>query len=149
MKALPFSFPPRPRGVPGGTAGGFAANGMTNTELGDWVEATIAEHFGCVSLLDGVRQGAFDLQCGDRVFEVKACTVQASEYKMKPKKEEVSRKRAAAKRSRKIACSMIAVVDRGTVYVYWREGIGAFRLTPDWNYAGSVKVRRPRKGCKP
>jgi hypothetical protein len=142
---LPFLPPPPPRGGPGGAAGGFAANGMTNTELGDWVEEVIAEHFGCESLLPGVRQGPFDLICGQRVFEVKACTVQASEYKMKPKRGEVERKRAAARKTRKVACSMIAVVDGRTVHVYWREGIGAFRLTDQWHYAGAVTVPIQRK----
>lgn len=148
MKALPFHFPPAARGNPGRSAGGYAANGMKNTELGDWIELVIAEHFGCVTMLEGRRQGAFDLRCGDRVFELKACSVESTEYKMKPKKRELAEKREAARKTGLTACSMIAVVDGSTVHCYWREGIGAFRLTPDWNYAGSVKVRRPRKGSK-
>ena len=91
MIDLPFQWPPHPKGDGGRAPGGWAANGMTNTELGDWVEEVVAEHFGCQSLLGSVRQGPFDVICGERVFEIKACTVEATEFKMKPRKEEVAR----------------------------------------------------------
>jgi hypothetical protein len=145
LPRLPFVAPPAPRGRSGRKAGGYAANGMKVTILGDWIEEVIAANFGCVSLLDGKRQGAFDLRCGDLVFELKACSVESTEYKMKPKKSELRGKRKAARATGLTACSMIAVVDGGTVHLYWREGLGAFRLTWEWHYAGTVKVRRPRK----
>jgi hypothetical protein len=139
----PWLAPPAPRGTRGGKAGGFAANGQKNTHLGDAVEAAIAGQIeGFESELDGKRQGPFDLRCGDLVFEVKACTVEALEYKMKPKKIEVERKRAAAQAIGATPASIIAVVDGDQALVYWRDGLGAFRLTTeaDWHFAGVVTL---------
>ena len=141
---FPSRTPPSPGGRPGGKAGGFTASGLTNTELGDAVEAAIIRGLKVFTsdLPEGKRQGAFDLRVGDRVFEVKSCTVQATEYKAKPKKEEVTRKLKAARRRKLKPCTIIAVVDGKRVHVYWREGLGAFRLTyaqGAWNYAGAVR----------
>lgn len=141
LPILPFLAPPAARGTGGRKAGGFTASGLTNTELGDRVERAIAEQLAVASALpDNRRQGAFDLEDGDLVFEVKACTVEATEFKMKPKKAEVERKLAAAKKRRATPASVIAVVDGSRALVYWRLGIGAFRLTPDWHFAGEVEL---------
>ena len=148
MRSLEYQWPPPARGNPGRKPGGYTASGEKAGDFGDWIEDVVSEAFGCENLrrLEGSRQGAFDLRCGDRVFELKACTVESTEYKMKPKARELQDKREAARRTGLTACSMIAVVDGTTVHLYWREGLGAFRLTPDWNYAGTVKV--PRKGTR-
>jgi hypothetical protein len=135
-----YVAPPAPRGRARRKGKGYAANGMTNTELGDRVEAALVEQLGFESALDGRRQGAFDLRLGDRVFEVKAVTVESSEFKMKPKRVEVERKLAAARRSGTTPASIIAVVDGKRVLVYWRDGIGAFRLNADWHFAGTVAI---------
>lgn len=145
---LKFVPPPEPKGKAGGKAGGFTATGHTNTEVGDAVEAA-SNQVGFVSALEeGKRQGPFDLAFEGNpefVFECKACTTSATEYKAKPKKSEMEAKRKYAKNNGLKACTMIAVVDMKSrrVDFYWREGIGAFRLSKSgrgWNYAGRAKL---------
>jgi len=136
--SLSFETPPAPQGV-GGKAGGFTATGLTNTELGDRVELALTQ-LGFETALDGKRQGPFDVLYGNHAFEVKACTTAAKEYKAKPKKAEVERKKTAAEKLGYAPATAIVVVDDEVGHVYWREGIGAFRLTEAFNYAGTVTV---------
>jgi hypothetical protein len=143
--SLPWVDPPPPRGVPGRKPGGFTATGATNTSMGDLAEK-LTEQIGLHSLLrPGIRQGAMDRGIGDYAFEVKARTVQAIEYKAGPKKPEADRKRAWAKEHGLKAAMMIVVLDEenGTGYAYWKDGVGAYRLTgpkQGWNFAGKVTL---------
>ena len=136
---LDFIAPPEPTPVAGNRAGGFTASGLTNTELGDRVEASLTQ-LGFQSALDGRRQGPFDVTYGDLACEVKACTRQAREYKVKPKKAEVERKQQAATEAGLRPATVMVVVDDEIGHVYWREGLGAFRLTPAFAYAGTVAL---------
>jgi hypothetical protein len=147
-----FRVPPPPRGKGGGKAGGFTATGHTNTELGDLAEAATAQ-LDCRSLLPpGKRQNPLDAKYDDTkyAFEIKAVTTEATEYKAKPKAHEVKEKLAYARKNGYKPAMMIAVVDVKSkeVHCYWKEGIGAYRLTgpkQGWNYMGTVKIGGKKK----
>jgi len=132
----PYLAPPPPSGT------GERWNGLTNTALGDLVEAAVVDQLGAESLLpEGKRQGPLDLRLGEYGFEVKSCARTAKEYKAKPKKREAEEKRAAAIEHGLKPGTMIVVVDEAVGYVYWREGIGAFRLTSEWQFGGTVELQ--------
>lgn len=144
-----FVAPPPPQGTGGKQKYGFAANGETNTKVGDGAEAAL-KGLGLRSILPpGQRQNPLDVEYDHSgyAFEVKACTTNAKEYKAKPKKAEVASKNAYAKKHGLKPATMIAVVDSkaGQIHAYWREGIGAYRLDPNdggknWNFMGTVKI---------
>lgn len=151
------SLPPRAEWVPPTPlrgkasprkAGGYTASGITNTRLGDIVEKAVVEGpFGFRSLLEGKRQGPFDVgftteDGTEWGFEVKAVMDLASEYKAKPDAEEVARKLAAAKELGINPALIIAVVnsETGNVQLYWRPGIGSWRLSKKFTYIGDVSV---------
>lgn len=152
-----FKPPPAPSGAGRGKAGGFTANGETNTAMGDRVEELTAR-LGLRSILpEGQRHGKSIAREGSTLdreydhsgwaFEVKAVSTTAKEYKAKPKAFEMEGKRRYAQKHGLKPATMIAVYDAqaGEVHCYWRPGIGAFRLKPnetgkDWNYMGTVKV---------
>ena len=143
---LAWSDPTPPQGKPGRKAGGVTATGETNTSFGDRVEAAL-DQLGFRSILpEGQRQNPLDREYDHSgwAFEVKAVTTSATEYKAKPKKAEVESKIAYARAKKLKAGMMIVVADvkAKTAKVYWREGIGAFRLTksPEWHYAGEVTL---------
>lgn len=132
--------PPRP---------GYCGLGMTNTELGDRVEAALAEMPRWRALVGKkakkARQGPFDTQAPDGMWcEVKAITVFASEYKVKPKAREVTRKAGEALKAGKRDGVVICVVEEdGTTHVYRRPGVGAYRLGPlglGWLYEGKTAI---------
>lgn len=141
--AMPFKAPPKPRGIPGRKAGGFAASGVTNTRVGDLGEQ-IATKFQMQSLLQGKRQNPLDVVFdGTKMaFEVKTVTVNATEYKIKMKSAEIAGKRAYAKAHGYKPGMMMIVLDsdKGQAWAYWREGIANGRLTKDWNFMGKVKA---------
>src|SRR3954451_1838788 len=67
---------------------GYSGLEITNTELGDRVEAALATRLGWTPLVGAlagtVRQGAFDLIDETGMYvEVKAVSVHAAEYKVK------------------------------------------------------------------
>jgi hypothetical protein len=63
--------PPEPTGLAGtGQAGGYTATGLTNTELGDAVEAALIAQLGFASALQGRRQGAIDCTYGEYAVEL-------------------------------------------------------------------------------
>lgn len=153
---LELRRPPPPKGTGSGKAGGFTATGATNTAIGDSVESA-SEQLGFRSILPEGRRGGKSIEQEgstlDRewdhsgyAFEMKACTTGAKEYKAKPKKAEADGKRKYAEKHQLKPATCIAVVDTdaGEVHYYWREGIGAYKLTPEnahnWNYAGSAKL---------
>lgn len=141
LPSLPYVEPPRPEGKTGGRAGGWSAFGMTNTALGDAVERALVEQRGLANLHPDKRQAPLDVRDGDRAFEVKAVTTAAAEYKAKPKGREVESKRAEARRLGLRPAMMIVVVSAdGVGRVYWKEGIGAYRVSPRMHYAGTVRV---------
>jgi hypothetical protein len=134
-----WQAPPAPLGRGGYRPGGVTAAGQTSTELGDAVEAALVAQLGFErALAPGVRQGPIDVFAGDYAFEVKAVTRQACEYKAKPKKREVAQKLAAAAQMGKVPAMVMVVVDGARGWAYWREGIGAFRLTDRWQFAGQL-----------
>ena len=143
--SLPWVDPPPPQGQPGRKAGGFTANGETNTSMGDLGEAAL-EQLGLKSLLPpGHRQGPLDRGIGDYGFEVKLCTTKAREYKAKPKKKEVESKKRWAKEHGKKPGMLILIADPDAkkAWAYWKEGIGAYRLTSPkagWNFMGQVAL---------
>src|SRR3954454_15862164 len=81
--ATKWVAPPVPLGTGSGTPGGFTASGLTNTELGDAVEAALVEQHG-FEYVNDTRVGAIDLEADGFAFEVKAVTREAREYKAKP-----------------------------------------------------------------
>lgn len=138
--------PPAPKGTIGeGRTGGYAADGRTNTEVGDLAEAALTQ-FGLVDLHPGRRGGKLDAGHGKWAFEVKSHTVDATEYKIKMRASEMEEKlKYAADNGLKVG-SIIVVVDAAEkcAYVYWRNGLGNFRLTPgtksDWNFMGRANL---------
>lgn len=145
MKMVP---PPRPR--PNGRGGkGWSSLGMSNMELGDRVEHAIAEQLGWTPLVGAlagkVRQGPFDLMDPKgRVCEVKACSVLAAEYKVKPSAHSIMAKVAAAEKLGVKPCTVLAVVEAdGRAWVYRKNGLGSFRLPRDgagWKFVGTVQI---------
>jgi hypothetical protein len=146
MYGTTMTLPPAPRGTARKTVGGYASNGMTMTALGDAVERAIADQLGWrdLSAERGIRQGAFDLETPEgELVEVKACSVEASEYKAKPKASEVARKRAFAEAAGQSAATVIAVVEGTSALIYKKSGLGAFRLPADargWTFEGTVTI---------
>lgn len=133
------------------TRPGYAAgpSGLTATQLGDKVEAAIAGLKGWKALVGATagrtRQGAFDVQAPDGTWcEVKAVTVWAREYKVKPSAKDILEKLAWAAEHGRAAATVIAVVDAdGTAWIYRRAGLGCFRLAANgmgWTYDGKVKI---------
>jgi hypothetical protein len=133
--------PPAPQGKGGSRPGGYTATGLTNTELGDSVERALCSQLGFTSLLDGVRQGTFDVTRDGVVWEVKAVTTASTEYKIRWKKAEFDRKCQARDELGLVAGVVLAVVeDDGTVWVYARRELGAFRLTDSFEFVGRVQI---------
>lgn len=138
--ALPYKTPPA-SGLGGGGKGHSSFEGITNTQLGDAVELALQQQMGMKNLHPGRRQGPLDLGLGHYGFEVKAVTTAAKEYKAKPKKHEVEEKRReAVERGLKPGMMIVVVEPDGNALVYWKDGIGAYRVSPSMHYAGSVKV---------
>jgi hypothetical protein len=142
---VPFKPPPTPTGRSGGRAGGFTATGITNTQMGDAVESSLRK-LGFEDIDPSRRQGPFDvrLKGTNRVFEVKACTRAAAEYKIKMKGNELRSKQSFAKENGLRPGMIIAVVDGSDAHVYWRDGVGNYRLGSEpgnWRYAGKVRVK--------
>lgn len=147
--------PPKPQGKGSGKAGGYAANGKTNTEIGDAAESALAKDMDLHNMHPDQRQGKFDLKYDstNQVFEVKTCTTSAKEYKIKMKGKELREKKAYAKKHGLTPGSMIVVMDtkKGELHTYWRPQLGNFRLRPGasgpsgkdgWNFAGTTKLRK-------
>mgnify|MGYP000995196072 CR=1 FL=1 len=151
-KALPWHQPPAPMGKAGqNKAGGFAANGIKNTDLGELGEGT-AQGLGMVSVLEGKRQGPFDLGVAGTplVFECKGMTTHSTEYKVKMKSKEVSGKQRAARRNGLVAHTLILVMDteRGIGYGYVRKGIKNGRLDPKhYSFIGAVPLKAKEKAA--
>jgi hypothetical protein len=143
---LEWQEPPAPTGRAGDRkAGGFTADGVTNTKLGDAAEKTLQRYLGFLNAHPGRRQGPFDLRLGRNAYEVKTVSVSSTEYKAKPKASEMVGKREYARQNGLVAHTMIAVFDpvAGRVYAYAKEGIGAYRLTGPqngWSYLGSCPM---------
>jgi len=124
---------------------GMSGLGMTNTELGDRVEAALAKRAGWKALHSTYRQGSFDVEGPDGIwYEVKACSVYASEYKAKPSAKDVREKLAYALGCDREPGTIIAVVDKKMrAWIYRRDGLGSFRLGDTglgWTFVGKVKV---------
>src|SRR5262245_29390498 len=142
--APPARKTPKKRAAPG-----MSHLGMTNTELGDRVEGALADLPRWRALVGKkagrARQGIFDLEAPDGSWvEVKACTVFAAEYKSKPSRASVGAKVDGALKAGRTPSTVIAIVEEdGTVHVYRRPGVGAFRLGPQglgWLYEGKVQI---------
>lgn len=141
---LPYQDPPPPLGSAAEQRGGFTATGLTNTALGDAVERALQEQLGMVNLHPARRQGPLDLRAGRYGFEVKACTTAAREYRAKPKSHEKKAKVREAEELGLVPGTMIVVVgEDGTAHVYWKQGIGSYRVGPSMNYAGRIRVDLP------
>jgi hypothetical protein len=125
---------------------------MTNTELGDLVEAALARVLGWKPLVGHgagtVRQGAFDMIDERGVYvEVKACSVYAKEYKVKTGAHaQIAKMEKAAELGLQMG-TVIVVVKRTSKglkgSVYRRDSLGNFRLGDDgsaWEFVGKVKI---------
>ena len=130
---------------------GYSGVELTNTELGDLVEAALVRRFGwkpLVGRLAGVaRQGSFDMvDERDMLVEVKAVTVYASEYKVKTGARANGRKVERALELGRASATVMAVVYRSPrgklkCAVYRRDGVGCFRLGPSglgWDFVGKA-----------
>lgn len=129
---------------------GYSGLEMTNTELGDLVEYALYRERGWTPLVGAgagkVRQGPFDMidENGWSV-EVKACSVFASEYKIKLSNHAMTAKMMAA--DGKVGIVIVVVERRPSGklrgWIYRRAGLGNFRLGPDgsaWEFVGKVKI---------
>ena len=161
--------PPKPRGeskaprnAEGRPVTGYSASGLTNTAFGDMVEQ-VSSQLGLRNILpEGRRSNKNVAEEGSSIdteydhsgyaFEIKACAVEAQEYKAAPKKEELAdKKRFAEKHGLKPGVMVIVTdVEQGKAWAYWKEGIDkGGKLNPDklddWNYAGEVSFTPPAK----
>jgi hypothetical protein len=136
--------PPAPTGEKGrNKAGGMAAIGITNTALGDKVEAALQKTMGFENAHPGSRKGKFDLLWNGHAYEVKAVSRSATEYKAKPKAHEIAEKRDFALENKLQPHIMIVVYDpeKRRLFVYSKPGVGAYRLTTPkagWQFHGSI-----------
>jgi hypothetical protein len=130
-------------------AAGFSSCGLTNTALGDAVEAALVEQLDWSPLHEGSRWGRLDVAFtlrGRKVgAEVKAVSVHAREFKAKMKASERLEKLDEAQRLRLDPATVIVVVmDDGYGLVWAAEGIVSARLSAGsdtaWFYQGKVKV---------
>jgi hypothetical protein len=141
MTRQPWLAPPPPLGVNRGrrSHGGYTATGRQVSDLGIAVERALARALGWepANAAHG-RVGPFDLLDGRDAYEVKSVTRESTEYKCKPKAGEVDEKLAYAHRYGLRPHVLIAVVDGEVVYAYAREGVRAYRLTPDGYRKGWV-----------
>lgn len=132
---------------------GYSGLEITNTELGDRVEAALALKLGWTPLVGAlagtVRQGAFDLIDENGMYvEVKAVSVHAAEYKVKSGARANTRKTRMAEGHGWKAGTVMAIVEQKPsgklkAWVYRRPGIGCFRLGPSgegWAFVGKVTV---------
>lgn len=134
---------------------GYSANGMTNTQFGDMSELLMRK-VGMRSILpEGQRSNksiklegsSIDLEYDHSgwVYELKACSVEATSYKSGPKKHEIAGKKRYARMHGLKPATMVLVVDveKGTAHAYWQPGIVAKKLEArnldEWHYAGSVE----------
>jgi hypothetical protein len=147
-----------PKNAEGKPTTGYSANGIANTYTGDLAENALSKLNMRNILPEGKRShGAGEVaEKGSSLdrehdhsgvfFEVKTVCVEASEYKAKPKAEEMEDKRRFADIHQGKAATMVVVMntDKLEAHAYWREGIGAFAINPDklddWHYAGHVKL---------
>ena len=141
---LPFVEPPTPRGRPGRKAGGWSSTGKTNTSIGDQGEKA-AQQLDMVSLLpEGHRQNPLDLRWdGSRWgFELKTVTTESTQYKVKMKAAEAASKIKWAKDNGYRPGMMMMVMDvkKKEALVYWKKGIGSYRLNKSWNFLGRVTL---------
>jgi hypothetical protein len=156
----PFKAPPPPQGKAGGGKPIRPTGDESNTKFGDKVEEAVAK-LGLRSILPEGQRSHRPGEVAEKgstidrewdhsgyAFEVKACRVTATEYKCKPKKEEVEGKRKFAEMHGLEPAMCIPVVgpEKGEMHVYWREGIGSYKLDPataeenGWHYMGRVKL---------
>lgn len=148
-----------PKNADGRPITGYTASGLTNTSFGDMVES-FTKQLGFRSILPEGRRSNRDVATeGSSIdveydhsgwaMEIKAVCVEASEYKAKPKKDEMEGKRKFAEMHQLKPAMMIIVTDvmNGKAWAYWRPNIGAFALNPnnltDWNYAGEITFQAP------
>ena len=146
LPSLPWRDPPPPLGRGHGGGAGYAWEGMSNVELGEIVEDALIAEMGFVSALDRggsshVRKGAIDLLYGDAyAVECRAVTDDSHEYKIRMKPAEAARRNSAALGAGLQPVTVMVVVTGTKGHVYWREGIGSFRLNRMWTYAGEVQL---------
>jgi 8-oxo-dGTP pyrophosphatase MutT (NUDIX family)/2'-5' RNA ligase len=146
LPELPWHEPPHPTGkAHERKGGGMTAVGVTNTKLGDTVENALQAHFGMANEHPDRRQGPLDVRIGQHGYEVKAVSQAASEYKAKPKHNEIEGKKQYAAEHGLKPHTMIVVYEPGArqMHVYSKEGIGAYRLTDEahgWHYHGSFPI---------
>jgi len=144
------THPPIPTPHGGGARGhGYSCSGVTNTELGDRVEAALVAQLGWSNLHPGSRWGRLDVTFtlnGVAVgAEVKAVSVRAAEFKAKMKAgERLEKEQAAAQAGLAPATVIVVVMDDGLAQVWAANGITSARLTPGsdtaWFYQGTVQL---------
>ncbi len=141
--------PPTPKEPKRYVAPGFTALGLSSAALGDLVESALVEQLNLRALVGTAagkaRQGAFDMEMPDGVWvEVKAMTVFAKEYKVKPTRHSMEQKMAWAEAHGRETGTLAVIVDeRGRGRCYFRAGLGCYRLGLsglNWTYIGKVKV---------
>lgn len=141
--------PPPPKGVRGeGKAGGYSADKAfgTNTALGRVGEVAFAKHTGGEILHPEGKgeQSPLDVLVDGYGFEVKAVSVQATEYKATPKKHEIAQKEQYAKQLGVKPALAIVVLDReaGRAHIYKRDGLATGKLSKNtgWDYIGTVSI---------
>lgn len=150
-----------PKNEKGQPITGYAANGISATYIGDLTENAMSQlDFRNILPLTKDGKEARSHKAGDvkkhgssldrefdhsgHLFEVKTVCIEGSEYKAKPKAEEMEDKRRFAEKHKGTGntCIVVLETDKLQADVYWRAEIGAPGLNPDkldgWNYAGRV-----------
>jgi hypothetical protein len=149
LPVLPWFEPPAPLGLGHGGGPGYSEDNLSNAELGEIVEIALIEQMGFVSALDPhARKGSFDLVYGEfHAVEARAVTRACNEYKIRLKPKQLAARNAAALAAGLTPTLVMVVIDQPGEddvrkgYVYWREGIGSFRLNRrSWNFAGWILV---------
>jgi hypothetical protein len=126
--------------------GRSSVKGMTNVQL-EAAAMNLVKKLGIRPIQPaGVNQYPLDAMYGDSglAFEIKVVSTHSSEYKAKPKADEVAIKRAFAAHHGLKPMTMLLVYDpdKGKAHAYYREGIVSGRLSPtnltNWNFLGAA-----------
>ena len=153
-KVLEWQDPPEPKGVKGGGKAVRPTGDRSQTRLGDIAEET-ANKLGFRNILPPGRRSNKDVKTegssidvefdhSGRAMEVKMCKTTATEYRAKPKADEVEDKLRYAKMHDLTPYTMLAVMDEDArqihYYVSKEPGISRKKLSKDsFDFIGTVK----------
>ena len=154
-KVQKWKEPPTPQGKLGGGKAVRPKGEQSQTKLGDKAEEKTAE-LGFRNILPEGKRSNTDVATegssidveydhSGRAYEVKMCKTTATEYRAKPKKEEIDGKLEFAKKHGLEPYTLLAVMDQesGEIHYYASKepGIITKKLSPEhFDYVGTVKL---------